>query len=212
MSRWPYSALLLSFLLAPGLARAHPVSYKDALSVMTWNQPSSSDWLTTYTFLRRTAAAARYLRFETEEGQLRAYLPQVNHRLYRWNMPDAQANIYLSGGYGRQELEDRVGAAGLADIEADHESRRHLVAFKGSALFNSEGPNVWWWEARAGLAPYLSEFDEPSGWFIVAVQHNPQMEPDVNVVPMIRMFYHNVLGELGAGSRGDWALNLMVHF
>jgi hypothetical protein len=26
------------------------------------------------------------------------------------------------------------------------------------------------------------------------------------------MFYHNVLGELGAGSRGDWALNLMVHF
>ena len=39
---------------------------------------------------------------------------------------------------------------------------------------------------------------------------------DVNeklmLTPLLRFFYHNVLWEIGSSTRGDWMLNLMVHY
>lgn len=205
------SACLISLAL-PTLARAHPVSYKGAVSVMSWNQPDTTDWMTTYTFRRDTALAVRALRVDAESGEVRAGLAQVNRLLKRWNNPDSQGNVYLSAGGGTARLRDDDEPAAFAALQVDHESRRHLLWAEGSALKADGRPGLWRWEARAGLAPYLSAFNEPSGWFILSLQGNPQMERDLNLVPMLRVFYKNLLAEAGAGLGGDWMLNFMVHF
>src|SRR5687767_10202054 len=114
------SRVILVLLLssaAPGL-RAHPVSYKDAVSVMTWNQPEFTDWMTTYSFARRTAVAGRYLRIVSEAGELQAHLGQLNHRWKRWNGDGYQANVYTSVGGGGMRLAGEDGGAGIASIEA----------------------------------------------------------------------------------------------
>ena len=206
-----YLAFILSAAL-PSLTLAHPISYKGAFSVMTWNQPDASDWMTTYTFSRDAAVAGRALRVDTEAGVVRAGLIQANSLLKRWNEADTQGNVYLSVGAGTSRREDHDAPAAFAAFQADHESRWHILMVEGSGLVSEGHPGLWRWEARAGLAPYLAEFDEPASWLILSLQGNPGMRKDLSLTPLIRVFYKNVLGEAGAGLGGDWMLNFMVHF
>jgi hypothetical protein len=199
---------LAALLAVPSPGRGHPVSYKGAVGLMSWNQPDMTDWMTTYTFHRHFAAAGHYMRVMTEDGELRAGVASLNTLLKRWNGLDYQGNVYFSAGGGHASREGKRGPASYASLQADHESRRHIVLAEGSMLMADEGPAVWHWEARAGV----SRFDEVSSWFILAVHGTPQAEHDVGVTPMIRVFYRNVLGEVGAGTNGDWMLNFMVHF
>lgn len=208
----PYWLLFLPCLIVPTTGWSHPVSYKGAFSVMSWNQPDATDWMLTYTHARSAAVAAHYFRIDTEDGPLRAGLAGLNWRVKRWNAPDTQANMYLSVGAGGARRADDTSPAGFAAFQVDHESRRHLLWAEASTLRPDDGPSVYRWEARAGLAPYLAAFDEPAAWLIVSLQGQPQMEQNMSLVPMLRVFYRNVLGEAGAGARGDWMFNFMVHF
>lgn len=94
--------IFLSILFGSVTAFAHPVSYKGAIGVMTWNQPFLSDYWLTYSLLPNAAIAARSMRMEMPEGTYLVYFPQVDFLAKRWNNPNSQANIYTYGGISKQ--------------------------------------------------------------------------------------------------------------
>lgn len=194
------------------MARAHPVSYKDALSIMTWNSHDDNETMVTYTFARQAAVAAMYHRMVLEDGnEVKYYGPQLNYLVKRWNKLGSQANVYVTGGAGGYEHGPHDRTAVTGSIEADYETTAVYFSAAVTGHFPEVGGNVYSGRYRAGIAAYPFEFNELSSWFILDFQHNPRMEDSLNVTPVLRLFYKNMLLETGSSFDGDWMLNFMVH-
>ena len=67
-------------------------------------------------------------------------------------------------------------------------------------------------QVRVGLSPVKALFENLQTWFIVKGMVIQNVEDRVMITPMLRFFYQNVLWEMGSSTRGDWMLNLMVHY
>lgn len=203
---------LLLIFFQPPVVLAHPVAFKGAVGVMTWNQPFMTDDWVTYSFRPDTAVAARHMRFEMPEGQMQFFAPQLDYLVKRWNEADSQANIYAYGAYGALNYQSRTHGAGLGGIEADAESRKYFVMAKYEQMWSDLGPDFYHGEARLGIAPYEAEFNEVASWFMVQYQWHPVLIKKNAITPLIRIFYKSVLLETGVSTDGDWMSNFMFHF
>jgi hypothetical protein len=205
-------AILTILAAIPIPLRAHPVSYKGALSVMSWNQPFLNDLMTTYSFHRKAAVAARYMRMDMEDGEMQFYAPTLNVLAKRWNGAKYQSNIYVSGGWGGYELGDRQGSAGFGSLEADYETRRVYTSAQVWSTAPSFGESVTHSTLRLGRAAYAAEYNQLASWFIVELQHNSSLAHTWTITPLLRFYYLNMLAEMGSSLDGDFMLNMMVHF
>ena len=204
--------LLVGTFLMPK-AHSHPVSYKDALAVMTYAQPFLNDTWLVYSFRPDAAFAGRYMTMDMEKGgKFDFYFPQIDYLLKRWNQPDFQANIYLWGGFGGIYFQKKNGTAGDVGIEADLESRKWFMWGKFEPIFPSIGEKFYLAELRLGVAPYEAEFNELASWFMIRGQINHGLTVEYAITPMARFFYKNALWEMGVSFKGDWMINLMFHF
>ncbi len=202
---------LFLFLFFSHNAQAHPVSFKNAVSVMSWNQPFMTDNWITYSLNHRSALAARTMRLETLEGRQSYFGPQFDYLVKRWNNMHSQANVYVYGSYGVLHAQQSSRAAGLGGIEVDAESRKHYIALKYEKMW-SDFSNMDRVEARLGVAPYESEFHEISSWFMIQYQYHPMLIRKDVITPLIRLFYKSVMFEGGVSTDGDWMTNFMFHF
>lgn len=205
------NCLISLLLLLPAITQAHPVPYKGALGVMTWNQSFLSDYWVTYSFLPNAAIAARHMRMQMKDGEARLYLPQADYLLKRWNEKDSQANIYLYGGYGALSLQNKTGTAGLIGAEADAESRKYYISGKYESMFASLGEKFYSATVRLGIAPYEAEYTEIASWFMIQAQYHPALIKSYAITPLARFFYKSALFETGVSLDGDWMINLMFH-
>lgn len=202
--------LVITFFMAPALW-AHPVSYEGAVSLMSYNKDQHNEFLLTYSVKSYLAAAIYYFR----EGDVNFTVPRLNYLAKRWNNEDSQGNIYLSGGYGYERSFNQTVGAGFGAIDVDWESRKYYTAAAYERFFRQNKddisrPDFEVIKARAGIAPYLAEFNEINTWFILEAQK--MNDTPVVLTQFVRLFYKNVLVELGAGFDGGWAFNYMVHF
>jgi len=192
---------------------AHPVAYKGAWSFMAFNQPDMQDWQLLYSVARKFSLGVNYIH-DTMEGADRYFLiPRVSWLVNRWNGKDYQANIYVYGGIGIAKKNALNEVAGEAAIEADYETRKVYFSGKASAVVAKGFDTLAIYQLRAGFAPYEGGYDEIQAWLIAQAQYLPfaKSEP-VRVGPVVRIFYRNVLTEMGVSAQGTWNFNFMVHF
>lgn len=206
--------LVLGFLtgFAVVTANAHPVSYKGATGVMTWNQPFMSDHWITYSFRPDIAVAGRFMRMEMKDGKFNYNGLQLDYLLKRWNGEDHQANIYLYGGGGVVRFNDKDGSAPFAGVEADVEDRKYFALIKAEYMKPTVGDEFAHVETRLGIAPYEAEYNEMASWFMVQAQWHPTLSKQFVVTPLARIFYKSFLLETGVSLDGDWMMNFMFHF
>lgn len=194
-------------------AFAHPVAYKGAFALMTWNQPFLSDYWAVYSFRPDMAIAGRAMRMTMDQGgDFVLYMPQFDVLVKRWNGDNHQANIYAYGGFGGAKFQEKNGTAGLVGVEADAESRKLFALAKYEEMRPSIGPNFHHAEVRLGIAPYEAEYSEVASWLMVEAQYHPTLIKKYAITPLARFFYKSVLWETGVSLQGDWMLNLMFHF
>ena len=199
--------------LIPLLNYAHPVSYKNAVGVMSFNSPEMNELLLTYSFNFNYAAAVTYLRDSKSEFAI----PRFNYLIKRWNNHDSQANIYLSGGIGQEKYNDKTYGVRLAEIIADWEDRRYYTYLEhlNLARDNDENPllpNTAYnhTKLRLGYAPFLADYNDLNIWTIIQLEkHND--EKLIEATPFLRFFMKNVLWEIGAGFDGSTKFNFMIH-
>jgi hypothetical protein len=207
------NGLLLALLaVLPAGAEAHPVPYRGAIGVMTWNQPFMSDDWITYSFWPDAAIAARHMRWDMPGGRSQFYAPQLDYLVHRWNLPDAQANIYAYGSYGAMNFQDQTRGAGLAGAEADAESRKLFASARYEHMWSGLGPDFYDAQFRVGAAPYEAEFNEVASWFMLQYSYHPMLTRKHSLTPLLRLFYKSVLFEAGVSTDADWMLNFMFHF
>lgn len=206
------SIFLVIYILCGSTAFAHPTTHDGGYEVMAWNQPELTDLWVVATVHPKIGLAARYMRMEHDQGESRAYFPQANLLLKRWNQKETQANLYLYGGYGFHEHRSQRGDVWAAGVEADAESRRLYILGKVETMRPTHGQNLDLYELRLGAAPYEADFNDVATWLMVQYQHHWQLKTNQSVTPFLRIFYRGVLGEAGVSLAGHAMMNFMVHF
>jgi hypothetical protein len=207
-----YSILLGALLFTP-LSFSHPVSYKGATGIMSYNTATSNDLLLTYSLTHKFAVAATYIREEESEFQI----PRLNYLVKRWNNDDSQGNFYLSGGAGVEKYKNKNYDAKLAEVVADWEDRQYYIYFEHLHLVRENQLNTFLPETshnhskfRLGTAPFLADFEDLNIWYIL--QWDKHNEPKIELTQFVRIFRKNALIEIGAGFNNNWAFNYMFHF
>jgi hypothetical protein len=194
-------------------AFAHPVSYKDALGIMSYNSQRMNELLLTYSFSPKIAVAHAYLReFESEY-----YIPRVNFLVKRWNNSDSQGNVYLSGGSGKEKYESNSYNVHLGELVVDWENRKYYTYFEHLYLKRENDKNSLALDLdqnhsklRLGFAPFLADYEDLNVWYIIQFErHNDEKQNEAT--QFLRFFRKNVLWEVGAGFDGSVAFNFMIH-
>ena len=195
------------------VAFAHPVSYKGATGIMSYNSPEMNELLVTYSFNFNYAAAATYLRDSKSEF----VIPRFNYLVKHWNNTDSQGNIYLSRGIGNEIYNDKTYGVRLAEFIADWEDRRYYTYLEHLNLTRDNDQNPMLPETsynhtklRLGYAPFLADYNDLNVWTIVQFEkHNEDKQ--IEATPFLRFFMKNVLWEIGAGFDGSTKFNFMIH-
>ncbi len=208
------TSLLLGIIVYSSMAMAHPVSYKGATGLMSYNNPQMNEILLTYSFTPNFALAVNYLRDSKSEF----YIPRLNFLLQRWNNEDSQANIYLSGGAGYEKFNSKNFSAKLIELVADWENRQYYVYFDHLYLNRDNQDNLLLPERyynhskfRLGTAPFLAEYKDLNVWLIVQGEKHVN-KSQIEMTQFLRFYIKNILWEVGARFDGGWAFNYMVHF
>lgn len=202
--------MLIFFGLAAS-ASAHPVAYDGARQWMTGVAGDAFNFEVYQSYTAQTAWGLHAMWFDRPKNDGFAAL-QHNWLLKRWNLPDAQANIYASLGAGIAKREGiSAEPAAVGTFRADYETRRIYTAFDTKGM-TSEAFNRGIASVEAGFAPYLAEFDELNTWIILQAKFTTGMDDEFNLIPKLRFFKNNIFVELGATHRGKPVASLMVHF
>jgi hypothetical protein len=198
---------LMLIVLLPLGAQAHPVIYQGGWALSSSNMETYSNNYLWYSVTNRFSIGAEHWRFgQGDQLQEAGYL-KLNHLLWRKNAPEFQSNIYLHGGAGMGDrFTYQVGA------EADWETRALFTSVKHFQFQTPGARNLHMTTARVGVSPIMADMGSLQTWFMVQAMHIRDYEERVQIMPLMRFFYHNVLWEVGSSTRGDWLVNLMFHY
>lgn len=207
--------LLILFIVACGTlttpANAMSVSYQGSVGLMGWNSPTVTQWVANYSVTPWVAPAIEYFGLRGGKGDRELYFPQVGLLLKRWNNEGSQANIYINAGYGIDRKDGKNSGALNTEVQVDWETRRYYldVELQSVRLVKSNPYNFG--RFRAGFAPYLAEFEQLHSWLIMQAERSDYFGSETSVTPLIRLFYQNVLIELGTSLKGEMNFNFMIH-
>ena len=141
---------------------------------------------------------------------------QIGYLAKRWNLPAAKGNIYfLSGpGYGSKFKADKPKVTDLlyrVGLQGDFETRRiyTFAKYTEQRFFNTNDLINNRLELRIGYAPYLAGFSELNSWVILKTAFINNFE-EIIYIPTVRLFYKNILIDLGVDLDGRSQLNFMV--
>lgn len=200
------------FLLMGSLAFSHPVSYKGAVSLMSYNSSQMNEVLLNYSFNHRLAVGMMYVKADESE----IYLPRVNYLAKRWNNEDSQGNFYISGGAGAEKYNSNVYGVRMAEVVLDWESRKYYTSLEHLYFSRDNKNHLTWTERddhrtklRLGFAPFLADYNDLNIWFIT--QFSKQNNQTPLTTQFLRFYIKNVLWEIGADLNGGYAFNFMIH-
>ncbi len=212
--RYILFALLGMGLFIP-LAHARPVSYPGGWTSMTNNNGDQNSLHIHY------SPTAKYsLGYKMEywrDGEYTLNAVQMNNLLKRWNMPDAQANIYLKSGLGvaysdHGDFDGESDLAAFTGIAADWENRRFFASYENRYTDAGDIADFYMQSARVGVAPYIGDYGDLHTWLMLQADHNPESENSFTVTPLVRLFKDVHLVEAGLSNHGDVMFNWVIRY
>ncbi len=136
-------------------------------------------------------------------------------RAQRWNMPDAQANVWLFAAVG--EVKRHMGAGQVTQtvvtpgFQVDAESTRLYTSLSGQ-FHHANGFHQRTLAVRAGFSFYETSYEEWQPWFIVEAKRTSGITQGVEWTPMLRLIHKRYFLELGVSESGQARLSAMFNF
>jgi hypothetical protein len=206
-------SLLLSIFLLALNGKAHPTSFEGSTGVMGHFSNELSEFQLNYSFKHWFAVESTVLSIpEMPENQ--ALILSANILAYRWNTDQLQGNLYGSLGVGSSDLSGDRQNIGNAMLQFDIEDRKYYFLTKHQQVFGQEGVDLRLSLARLGFAPYVGKFDEIHTWLIMEWSKMAMRESGFqeDLTPFLRVFYKNILFEIGQSFKGNSNFNFITHF
>jgi len=210
-----YYFFLACLMLSATPAIARPVSYPGGWTLMQKNDMNANTLHWHYSPTPNYSVGYKGEYWREEEWQFHGI--QVNYLAKRWNMPQAQANLYLKAGAG-MAYQDAQGkdhasrAAGFAGVAADWETRRYFVSYENRVTEAGDIARFYQQRGRVGIAPYIGDYGGLHTWLMLQVDHLPEMDDPVKFTPLVRFFKDEYMTEIGANEDGDVLFNFIIRF
>jgi hypothetical protein len=201
--------------LASLSALCGPMGFKDSWMAMGDISPNWQEVFVNYALTARDAAGATALSMRSDNGTKARQVTEATYtRLAkRWNMPEAQANIWFLGGIGNITGNDFSGSKTLVSpgVQVDYETTRVYVSAT-ARLYRAEGLNHDFTSARAGFSFFEVDYDQTQPWFILEVRRMRGLTDKIEVTPMLRLIHNRYFVELGVNNSSQARVNFMYIF
>jgi len=192
-----------------------PMGFKDSWMLMGDVSPNWRDVFVNYAFTSRDAAGASVLFMRSDDESKTRQLTEATYtRLARrWNMPEAQANIWFIGGIGTIAGNDFSGSKVMASpgVQVDYETTRVYAAIT-TRLYRAEGLTHDFASARTGFSFYEVDYDQTQPWLILEVRRMQGLSDKTEVTPMLRLIHNRYFIELGVNNSSQARMNFMYIF
>lgn len=222
-STWRSILLGLSLIWLQNWAFALPVGFKDSWMTMGEVGKDYQDTMLIYNFGQKTAVGfgvtGQQWKHALPAGALHARRVEMldlhlNHRLARWNMPEAQANIYVLGGLGSLRGNYFAGSqtALLPGLQLDYETRRVYAALKWHGTYSKDF-DATRTSLSGGFSFYKTDYDEWQPWLILEASRMGGDTKDANeITPFFRLIHKTLFIEAGAPFKRGKSEGLKVNF
>ena len=198
---------IVVFLLLGFFIVAHPVIWKHG-NVF---QVSSSNFATRiqahHSFSNKVAFGLTQLYQKKSD---RSYVfSHSNWRLRRWNTDFSQANIYATSGIGLRLNNGHLPT--YMALQADWETKKRHLYVKAEQQYLKNTHSFL--RFRYGFVPYEGAFNDWHTWVFLQVDdHVTKAKHDIQVMPVLRFFRHQLLLELGFDFKLNGFAKVMFHF
>ena len=201
--------------LASLSALCGPMGFKDSWMAMGDISPNWQEVFVNYALTARDAAGATSLAMRSDNGTKTRQVTEATYtRLARrWNMPEAQANIWFIGGIGNITGNDFSGSKTLVSpgVQIDYETTRVYVSAT-ARLYRAGRLNHDFASARAGFSFFEVDYDQTQPWFILEVRRMRGLTDKTEVTPMLRLIHNRYFVELGVSNASQARMNFMYIF
>lgn len=139
---------------------------------------------------------------------------RANYLVHRWNLENAQANVFAWGGLGTATGNDFRGSRFDRDVgfQADYETRR-VYASLMSDLHESSTYSHRIDTLQLGFAPYAHDYQDLALWFVVqARDYSGQLHRGTETAALVRLFKGGAWIEAGVTADGKPQLMAMFNF
>jgi len=205
-------------LLSSRLVFAAPIGFEGSTMTMgdfnqNWREVGFN-----YALTSRDALGLTHLEFRSDDHKDKREVDTLNYTrlLSRWNLTDAQSNLWLFMGLGEirgsidnQNIDSKVIAS--PGFQFDYETRRIYFATTHK-LYRASNLNHDTTSIRAGFSFYEADYDQTQPWFILETKYTNQISDKIEVIPMLRLINKNIFVEGGVNNSGQPRLNLMYTF
>ncbi len=147
--------------------------------------------------------------------------PQLNLLLKRWNLEDAQGNIFTTAGAGTTLYRGDMRPVVWTGVLADYETRRIFLSYEARLMYAKDLEKSAWQRARVGVAPTLGNYEDINTWLMVQVDRYDEKHlsgkhfstlPKTDATPLVRLMYKTFLMEGGVSLRGKFMFNWIMQF
>lgn len=208
-------ACALALAALPIAAQAKPIAFAHGTTVMAeYGAGTMSEVQAFYAPSYRYSFGGGHLALDGElDDRTRdiTYL-RANYLPKRWNLPAAQANVFVWGGIGSASAGDEGSnlTTWNAGGQLDYETRRVYASLR-TDWFESSAFSHRIDTLQLGVAPYPHETNELAVWFVVqAREMTGGLTDGTEVAALLRLFRRNAW--LEAGVTQDGKLQAMVMF
>jgi hypothetical protein len=162
------------------------------------------------------SAGGGYVRFDSDLHDVNreiAYV-RVNYLAKRWNLPSAQANVFVWGGLGSAagNTFDGTRLARNVGAQLDYETRRVYASIK-SDLWESPEFSQRVDTMQLGVAPYAHDYSTLATWLVIqARDYTGQIRHGVEWAALVRLFKGGAWIDAGVTADGKPQVMAMFNF
>lgn len=198
-------------------ALAKPIAFADGTTIMAeYGAGTMEEVQAFYAPYYWLSLGAGYLHLDSDAvARTRdiRYL-RANYLAHRWNLDDAQANVFAWGGLGTATGNDFRGSRldREAGFQADYETRR-IYASWVSDLHESSAYSDRFDTLQLGFAPYAHDYTDLATWFVLQARHyTGNIHRGVEYAALVRLFKGGAWVEAGLTQDGKPQVMMMFNF
>ena len=196
-------------------ASAAPMGFKDSWMTMVDLGANWRELGTNYAVSPRDAWGGSTLFMRSDDQTVTRNITEATYTrlVQRWNLPEAQANVWFIGGLGRVTGNDFSGSKTLASpgVQLDYETTRVYGSLLARA-YRATGIRHDFVAARAGVSLYEVDYDEVQPWFVLEARRMQGLSDRTELTPMLRLIHKRFFVELGMNTAREARFNLMLVF
>lgn len=217
MYRWPINLAVALALGTADSAIAKPIAYAQGTTVMAeYGAGTMIEAQAFYAPRYDFSVGGGHLELASDETSADRFInyARLNYLAHRWNLDDAQANVFVWGGLGSATGNTFSGTVLAENIgaQADFETRRVYASLKSdfqtSTAFSHRIDTL-----QLGLAPYKHDYGGLATWFVIqARDYTGGIHRGIDAALLLRLFKGGAWIEAGVTNDGKLQAMAMFNF